>query len=148
MPDTLLVPEYLNTALVEDSIYYKIENIPIHKFIHPPFVDLFVKKGRPQTILVTVLIYTIIYVSKKYEVSLEVNNFHSTSNRRFLKFYVIVDREYNKLQNRSTMWESAGLEIPSHTLVQLGPEILYVCRLASSKTFRVRRGGGLRIQGP
>lgn len=62
MPDTLLVPEYLNTALVEDSIYYKIENIPIHKFIHPPFVDLFVKKGRPQTILVTVLIYTSICI--------------------------------------------------------------------------------------
>lgn len=57
MPDTLLVPEYLNTALVEDSIYYKIENIPIHKFIRSSFIDLFVKKGRPLTILVSLNLY-------------------------------------------------------------------------------------------
>uniref|UniRef100_A0A1B6GZ19 Uncharacterized protein n=1 Tax=Cuerna arida TaxID=1464854 RepID=A0A1B6GZ19_9HEMI len=46
LPDTVLVPEELNTVLTKDSEYYKVDQLPVHRFLDKKFIDFFVKSGR------------------------------------------------------------------------------------------------------
>ncbi|KAG8319420.1 Ribonuclease P protein subunit p40 [Homalodisca vitripennis] len=46
LPDTVLVPEELNTALTKDSEYYKVDQLPIHRFLDKQFINFFVKSGQ------------------------------------------------------------------------------------------------------
>jgi len=46
LPDTVLVPENLNTTLIKDGSYYRVSKFPVHKFLDKQFIEAFVKSGR------------------------------------------------------------------------------------------------------
>lgn len=46
LPDFKDIPVNLDRAIVEDTDYYKIIELPVHELINQEFIEAFVKKGK------------------------------------------------------------------------------------------------------